>query len=649
MGDPGSDTGNDTTPTDNDNSDSEDSEQDHNEKKGNRRDESDSTKLQEDDNTQYDEFQKMQPFTNQASFPVSEKSIECGCFNESLQDLVACLGRSNTGWISIDCLGRRWTSESKESKIRTTVVVGFSELPDRAEELRRNLRMVMKDNGLPVEFIQGRIAKYVTNPFGLLEPEAPLVCGSSCAPHGVPVAGTVGGFITIDGDPDPAAVYAVTNHHVVVKGDDNNEKIPWTTEQNIESHLGLTEQQCEDLADLGLDRTYGNDRKSYLIHLARQFLNYWNEHLTDHQIGQQRRRQMRQSIRQEISQFWVPGQRTHHRQQFRLTIGNNGLEDFETDLLEDMRAFLNLHCYELEILLRAIITISTETGQDGMALFRDVIHIRRLWRNPPSLTRIIEHPANKDLEFAIRSVRDLLSVTGEPPMPQEDTEQRRQHLIDLKEHKKSPNRLIGTVWASSGTHYYEWKPESPLLVKEDWALIKLFRDDNQEFRNGFRNLLRPNFPENQFAGVRELPEPIRIDVTKRGRTTDLTAGVVNGARSVINLGRGIKSAFVIVSKPPITQFFSAKGDSGSWIMDRAGRLVGMMWGGREMFVQKTQNKVIWGDLDGYKSHEFDVQDVTYFTPTSYLFGWIEKSFKEWRNASGGDLPEHFEGRVRLFG
>ncbi|KAJ4174323.1 hypothetical protein NW754_004739 [Fusarium falciforme] len=250
-----------------------------------------------------------------------------------------------------------------------------------------------------------------------------------------------------------------------------------------------------------------------------------------------------------------------------------------------------------------------------MALFRDVIHIRRLWRNPPSLTRIIEHPANKDLEFAIRSVRDLLSVTGEPPMPQEDTEQRRQHLIDLKEHKKSPNRLIGTVWASSGTHYYEWKPESPLLVKEDWALIKLFRDDNQEFRNGFRNLLRPNFPENQFAGVRELPEPIRIDVTKRGRTTDLTAGVVNGARSVINLGRGIKSAFVIVSKPPITQFFSAKGDSGSWIMDRAGRLVGMMWGGREI----------------------------------YLFGWIEKSFKEWRNASGGDLPEHFEGRVRLFG
>lgn len=193
-------------------------------------------------------------FADQASFPVSENSVECDCFNKSLQDLVACLRRSNTRWVSIDCLGRIWISESKESKIRTTVVVSFSEYPDRADELRRDLQMAMKDNGLPVELIRGKVTRYAANPFGVLEPQTPVACGSSCAPHGVLGAGTLGGFITIDGDLDPNAVYAVTNHHVVVEDEENEEKIPWATEMNIESHLGLTEQQCEDLADLDLDK-----------------------------------------------------------------------------------------------------------------------------------------------------------------------------------------------------------------------------------------------------------------------------------------------------------------------------------------------------------------------------------------------------------
>ncbi|KAH7235110.1 hypothetical protein B0J15DRAFT_503913 [Fusarium solani] len=670
----------DTDPTDNDDSNSEDSERDHNGKKGRSRDEGgDSSRCKEDDSTQYNEFQRMQESTSQTSFPVSENSIECDCFNESLQDIVACLGRSNTGWVSIDCLGRRWISESKESKIRTTMVVSFSEFPDRAEELRRDLQMAMKDNGLPVEFVQGKVTRYVANPFGVLEPQTPLVCGSSCAPHGDQGGGTIGGFITIDGDPDPNAVYAVTNHHVVVEDDYDEEKIPWTTEQYIESHLGLTEQQCEDLADLGLDRydrsgihailscldslkptpqrTYGDDRKSYLIDLAGQVLNYWNKTHTGDQIGQQRRRQMRQSIRQRLSQFQVPGQRTQHRETYQSAITNNGLMDFQTHLLEDMRAFLNLHCYELQILFSEIRRLSAERGRDGMAIFRNVILIRRLWTKPPGLSRIIEHPANEDLGFAIRNVKGLLNVTGETPMPQSDTEQRRQQLIHLENHSKSPSRLIGTVWASGGiVGDHIWRPGSSLPVNEDWALIKLFRKDNQEhqnnapeFQNKFNNILRPGFPENQFAGVRELPDPIRIDVTKKGRTTDLTAGVVNGARSVIKLDRGLDSAFVIVSKPPIEQFFSAKGDSGSWIMDRAGRLVGMVWGGREMFVPARQNKVIWGDLAGYRSQDFEVQDVTYFTPASYFFRWIETSFKKGMRTFGHELPDDFEGRVRLFG
>lgn len=98
----------------------------------------------------------------------------------------------------------------------------------------------------------------------------------------------------------------------------------------------------------------------------------------------------------------------------------------------------------------------------------------------------------------------------------------------------------------------------------------------------------------------------------------------------------------------MTQIFSAEGDSGSWIMNRAGQLVGMTWGGRDMFVQKAQNKVIWDDLGGNTSDDIKVQDVTYFTPASHFFGWMETSFKEGMKPLGQTLPDDSEVKVRLF-
>ncbi|RSM02038.1 hypothetical protein CEP52_008191 [Fusarium oligoseptatum] len=224
---PGSDSEIDTVPTNDDDQNSKDSQRDRDGKKGDRSGGEDKGK--EDDNNQYNRFLTGDAITAQANFPVSENSVECARFNKSLEDLVIRLEQSDTEWVSIDCLGRRWISESKEAKIRTTVVVSFSQYPDRAEELRRDLQRAMKDNKLPIEFIRGRVARYVANLFGLREPQAPLVCGSSCAPHGVEGAGTVGGFITIEGDPDRDAVYAVTNHHVIAEDNKDKEKIPWTT------------------------------------------------------------------------------------------------------------------------------------------------------------------------------------------------------------------------------------------------------------------------------------------------------------------------------------------------------------------------------------------------------------------------------------
>ncbi|KAL2683254.1 hypothetical protein Neosp_007722 [[Neocosmospora] mangrovei] len=656
-----SDTDTETVPSDSDNSKPKDSDQDHNGKKGGHRDEDDRDKLEEDDRTQYDRFQKDIKFTTQASFPVSERSVECHCFNESLQDLVTCLTRSNTKCISIDCLGRRWISERKESRIRTTVVVSFSAFPDRAEELRRDLRMAMKGNGLPVEFIKGRVTGYVTDPFGVRKQQHPLVCGSSCGPHGVSAAGTVGGFITIDGDPNQAAVYAVTNHHVVAEEDEEEEEISWTTEQNIETHLGLTEQQSEDLADLGLNKKYGDDRKTYLRDFVRQALEYWNEYLRNirrqkirrhrnNRIGEERQEEILDSINEELSTFIIPDQRTQHRQTYWSAITDNGLVGSETHIMEDMRWFLKPHYYELQIALRIIVSLPELNGS-GIALFEHFIRIRRLQRDRPKLSRIIEHPASMDLESVIDSVKRLVPASGRGPiMPQGDAEKLHQELQSLEDHKKSAARLIGMVWASSGIGDRETTQEFPLPFREDWALIKLFQANGQKFQNQFTaNLLRPDFPGQSFTGVRKPPDPVCIDVTKRGRTTDLTAGIANGAPSVVNEDGDWQMTFTIVASPRTEQFFSADGDSGSWIMDRTGQLVGMMWGGRKRFLSTAGDMVVPGDLAGDTPQDLEVEDVTYFTPASFFFRWIEESFEAGMHRLKHNLgPRPAEGRVKLF-
>ncbi|RSL46163.1 hypothetical protein CEP53_010441 [Fusarium sp. AF-6] len=468
---PNSDTKNDAEPSGNDNLSADESEREESERRG-------KGKGKEDDSTQYSRFQTRHGLTNQASCPVSENSVECHRFNKSLPSLIECLGRSNTKRVSIDCLGRRWSLENKQSKIRTTVVISFSQYPDRAEELKRDLQMAMKDNGLPIEFIQGKVTRHVT--------------------------------------------------------------------------------------------------------------------------------------------------------------------------MEDMRWFLKLHYYELQIPLRIIQSLPEPNGR-GIELFADVIRTRRLQRERPKLSRIIEHPENMDSESVIERINKLLHPRdGELPVLQ-DTEPLRRNRQRVRDHMRSANRLISTVWASSGL---ERRPRRqgrlPPLV-EDWALIKLFRNDGQQFQNRFgANLLRPRFRGHSFTGVRELPSAARIAVTKRGSTTDLTVGTTNGAPSVIHEDGYLQSTFTIVATPHTTQFFSASGDSGSWIMDRTGQLVGMMWGGRNKFLPAGQKEEISGDLAGYTPEDLEVEDVTYYTTAKYIFRWIEESFKEWRRILGEEQPQHFERKVQLF-
>lgn len=269
---------------------------------------------------------------------------------------------------------------------------------------------------------------------------------------------------------------------------------------------------------------YGDDRKAYLHEFVEQILDYWNEKHQDSQIGPEEQQTIQDSINDELENFHLPGHRTEHRDRYWSVIDSNGLRDFETAIAKDMEWFLSLHCYELQMLLRVIGPLPQLNGH-GIATFKDVIRIRRLQRERPKLSRIIEHPAEIDLDFAIESLEELVPPSGGgPTLPQGDAEKLSRKLQDFEDHKKSADRLIGTVWASSGLEKHQWRKGSTLPLDEDWALIKLFRNDDTRFQNGFQNFLRPDFPEQQFSGVMELPDPICIDITKRGTTMGLTAG-----------------------------------------------------------------------------------------------------------------------------
>ena len=74
------------------------------------------------------------------------------------------------------------------------------------------------------------------------------------------------------------------------------------------------------------------------------------------------------------------------------------------------------------------------------------------------------------------------------------------------------------------------------------------------------------------------PAAIDNQVWKKGQTTDVTLGTVNGIREVVmweGEGVSLKSQeWVIMGNQ--YQRFSEKGDSGSFIIDRGGHLIGLL-------------------------------------------------------------------------
>ncbi|KAL6365552.1 hypothetical protein LRP88_01549 [Fusarium phalaenopsidis] len=98
------------------------------------------TEFEQDDTSQYDELLGSDECTTQTEFPASEDSIE----DAFIQELEACLDRSGFKWVYLST-----------AMIKNTLVVGFLQYPDRnkAEDLKRELRMAMKGRELLIKFV----------------------------------------------------------------------------------------------------------------------------------------------------------------------------------------------------------------------------------------------------------------------------------------------------------------------------------------------------------------------------------------------------------------------------------------------------------------------------------------------------------------
>lgn len=207
-------------------------------------DDSNEMELPTDDSNQYEEYYIEEELLHPGkSFPVSERSKESSAFNDYFPKILAYLRTKQIEWESVECVGRL----SSEKKIQTTVLTGFSKLPDSESRnaIEQGLKSVMTRLPLPIEFVEGGFIE--ESHFGFMERQNPLVCGISCGSKDMGGSGSIGGFVTIKGDPDPEAIYAVTCHHVI-SGDEKG--IPWARHDDLAEHLGIDVRIQRDLGDL---------------------------------------------------------------------------------------------------------------------------------------------------------------------------------------------------------------------------------------------------------------------------------------------------------------------------------------------------------------------------------------------------------------
>ena len=208
---------------------------------------------------------------------------------------------------------------------------------------------------------------------------------------------------------------------------------------------------------------------------------------------------------------------------------------------------------------------------------------------------------------------------------------------DLRETRKSPhgdqkyeNDALGKLQYASGRRIRSGRHPSLL----DWALVsvsettfKKDRENQKKYKvNTERQLenLLPNFnpPVKHF---RALEDGLRV--AKYGRTTKATLGTVSAAKTKIlirelevNMGGRTfynpENALAVeewaVTAPMGSQGFCKPGDSGSWVVDEEGVLVGLLFGDIGLLGQVlvTDIKDVFADIKALTG----MKEIAIFNP-----------------------------------
>lgn len=275
---------------------------------------------------------------------------------------------------------------------------------------------------------------------------------------------------------------------------------------------------------------------------------------------------------------------------------------------------------------------TVDRGEASIVLSK-LLALRRI-RRDIKWNRIVEHPSRPDRESLIHRMllerrdseacrrwrqssgedfglqaTDMTNTDPDFATHTSDIQTLQAARQNAKAHDGSLDRLIGIVWASSKGTKLEpryGKVDDIKWIREDWALIKLFPEVRDQVRNAFdTNILRRGQSAESFRRLKPWPIIEAYPVSKRGRTTDYTIGKVNGNIVAGRVNGSTQHTLEYTITPTGTNgLFSQSGDSGSWIMDKRGQLIGMLWG-------KSKGST-----------------NTCFTPGQYFFTWIDRKFKE---------------------
>ncbi|KAF3491860.1 uncharacterized protein GIQ15_01377 [Arthroderma uncinatum] len=187
--------------------------------------------------------------------------------------------------------------------------------------------------------------------------------------------------------------------------------------------------------------------------------------------------------------------------------------------------------------------------------------------------------ANRYIPISLRGVEALDEVSQETV--KYDITVRDRQLDEIK----SFNPHIGTVLATSGFKNASTHAgiSSPLCLL-DWAILHV--------RNGRRchnyiGDINPSIPEwrresQSVSGIADIPDT-ESTVIKKGRTTGVTLGVVGGPPVLVRLGAAYGNLYRrawLVSRD-WSKCFARPGDSGSWVLNMSGQVIGILVAGDE--------------------------------------------------------------------